>query len=86
MKGPIDIYYDEDGDFLELTVTNPPAESYCEDVSNDVFVRKDEKTGEIMGIGILNFKTHSGDLKDILVKVPVKINFEMLKKQADSAR
>ena len=74
MKGPIDIYYDEEGDFLELTVTNPPEESYCEDIHEDVFIRKDEKTGEVVGIGILNFKEHAKDLKDI--DMPVKIKFE----------
>ncbi len=78
MKGPIDIYYDEEGDFLEITITNPPAESYCEDIHEDVFVRKDEKTGEAIGIGILNFKEHTKDLKNILVDVPIKINFEAI--------
>ncbi len=79
MKGPIDIFYDEVGDFLEITIANPPSESYCEDVNEDVFVRKDEKTGDVIGIGILNFKEHSGDLNNILVKVPVRINFEATK-------
>jgi len=79
MKGPIDIYYNEEGDFLEIIIINPPQESYCEDIHEDVFIRKDEKTGEIVGIGILNFKEHTKDLKDILINVPVKINFEMIK-------
>jgi len=77
MKGLISIYYDEEGDFLEITVANPPEESYCEDVNEDIFLRKDEETGEVIGIGILNFKENSKDLKDILAKVPVKINFEL---------
>jgi len=77
MNGKIDIYYDDEGDFLEITIANPPKESYCEDVDEDVFIRRDEKTGEVVGIGILNFKKHAKDLKDILVKVPVKINFEL---------
>ena len=79
MKGPIDIYYDVEGDFLEITIANPPKESYCEDVHEDVFIRKDEKTGEVIGIGILNFKEHTRDLKDILINLPVKINFESIK-------
>lgn len=78
MKGPIDIYYDDEGDFLEITVANPPKESYCEDIDEDVYVRKDEKTGEIIGIGILNFRLHTNDLKNILSRVPVKINFDSL--------
>ena len=79
MKGPIDIFYDEEGDFLEITIANPPSESYCEDISENVFVRKDEKTGDVIGIGILNFKEHPVDLKNILVNMPVKISFETIK-------
>ena len=78
MKGPIDIYYDDEGDFLEITVANPPKESYCEDINEDVYIRRDEETHEVIGIGILNFKLHSRDLKDILAKIPVKINFETI--------
>ena len=79
MKGPIDIYYDEEGDFLEITIANPPEESYCEDVSEDVFIRKDEDTQEVLGIGILNFKMHAKNLKEMLTNVPIKINFETIK-------
>jgi uncharacterized protein YuzE len=78
MKGGIDIYYDEEGDFLEITVTPVPEQSYCEDIDEDVFVRKDSNTNEIVGIGILNFKTHTDDLKETLSKVPIKINFETI--------
>lgn len=80
MKGPINIYYDSEGDFLEITIINPPEESYCEDINEDVFVRKNEETGEIIGIGILNFKKHTNNLKDILINVPVNINFETIDK------
>ena len=76
MKGPLSIYYDEEGDFLEITIANPPKESYCEDVNEDVFVRREEYTHEVVGIGILNFKLHAKDLREILSKVPVKIKFE----------
>jgi len=79
MKGSIDIYYDEEGDFLEITIANPPQESFCEDINEDVFIRKDEETGEVIGIGILNFKERAKDLKDIFAKAPVKINFESSK-------
>ena len=78
MKGPIDIYYDEEGDFLEITISHPPKESYCEDIDEDVFIRRDEYTNEVIGIGILNFKLHTKDLKDILANAPVKINFETI--------
>lgn len=78
MKGPIDIYYDKEGDFLEITIIDPPNESYCEDINEDVFVRKEEGTGNIIGIGILNFTYHTKDLKNILMNIPVKISFETI--------
>jgi len=75
MKGNLDIYYDEEGDFLEITLSDVTNESYCEDVNEDVYLRKSED-GKIIGIGILNFKNHSHDIKEILMKVPVKVSFE----------
>jgi uncharacterized protein YuzE len=78
MNGPLDIYYDEEADFLEITISKLPAESFCEDINEDVFIRKDQNTREVIGIGILNFKSHADDLKDILAKVPVRINFETI--------
>ena len=78
MKGPLDIYYDEEGDFLEITVSNPPSESYCEDVTEDVYLRRIEDNGEVIGIGILNFKDHASNLGNILAKANVRINFETI--------
>jgi uncharacterized protein YuzE len=76
MKVQPDIYYNEEADFLEITVPNPSEESYCEDIDEDVYVRKDEETHEIIGIGILNFKEHIGELNNILLKAPIFISFE----------
>ncbi len=78
MKGPINIYYDEEGDFLEITIINPPRESYCEDIHEDIFLRKNEENGEVIGIGILNFRLHANNLKNLLANVPVRINFEAI--------
>jgi len=78
MNGPINIYYDDEGDFLEITISNPPEESYCEDVNEEVFVRKTENSGEIIGIGILNFRENSKHMQEILSKIPIKINFESI--------
>lgn len=78
MKEPIDIYYDDEGDFLEITIKNPPKESYCEDVNNDVFIRRDEESHDIIGLGILNFKEHTKELSSILKNVSLKISFETI--------
>ena len=63
------IYYDEEGDFLEITFVDPPKESYCEKLEPGVFVRKNEEDNQIIGIGILSFKKRTQILKRILEKI-----------------
>jgi uncharacterized protein YuzE len=65
MKGPIDIYYDPEGDLLEIAIVPTPRASYCQDVHEDVFLRRSEATHDIVGIGILNFKHHPVDLRKV---------------------
>ncbi|MBI2576974.1 DUF2283 domain-containing protein [Candidatus Woesearchaeota archaeon] len=72
MKGPMRLHYDEKGDFLEISAGKPTA-CYADEIEPGVFLRKDEKTDEVKGIGILNFKKRSKNLKDIDVKVPIEI-------------
>lgn len=72
MKGKMNIYYDEEGDFLEISV-GKPTKSIAEEVQDGVFLRKDEETGEVKSIGILGFKKRA-NLKDIELKLPVEIN------------
>ena len=52
----LNIYYDEEGDFLEINI-GEFTETFCRDVADEIYERIDEKTGEIKGIGILNFKS-----------------------------
>ncbi len=70
------VHYDEDGDLLEISV-GKPTECYAEEVEQCVFVRKDEKTDEVKGIGIIGFKKRSKDLKDIELMLPFKINISI---------
>ncbi|MEK6903521.1 MAG: hypothetical protein AABW64_02650 [Nanoarchaeota archaeon] len=74
MKGPMRVYYDEEGDFLEISV-GKPTKSYAEEVQEGVFIRKDETTEEIKSVGILSFKKRAKTLQDIEVDVPVEITF-----------
>jgi len=77
MKGKMSIYYDEEGDFLEIfTKTGRP--NYGEDVASGITVFKDEKTDEIIGVGILNFKEKAKNLDEIDLDLPFEINFSML--------
>lgn len=74
MKGPMRLYYDEEGDFLEISI-GKPAKSYATELESGVFIRKDEKTDEVKSVGILSFKKRSKLRKDIEVQLPVKIAF-----------
>ena len=74
MKGPIRVYYDEEGDFLEISI-GQPTKSYAEEVKPGLFLRFDEKTEEVKSVGIFNFKKRAKDLKDIKMDIPVEVNF-----------
>ena len=71
------VYYDEEGDFLEI-MFGESKEDYGEHVSEDIVLFKSEKTGEIIGIGIFNFKKRSKDLKNIKLNLPVKVSLDSL--------
>jgi len=77
-----DIYYDREGDFLEITFDLPPEKTCAEEIEPGVFVSKNEKTEEIYGIGILGFSKRVELLKKILNRIkisfPLDINFASL--------
>ncbi len=74
MKGPMRLHYDEEGDFLEIS-TGEPSKSYAEEIEPGVFVRYDEKSNEVKSIGILGLKNRSRSLKDIILNLPIDVNF-----------
>ncbi|MBI2004048.1 DUF2283 domain-containing protein [Candidatus Pacearchaeota archaeon] len=69
-----DIYYDEEGDFLEVSFGAPPETEYTEDLDSGIFITKDEKTNEIKSIGILDF----GKRKKFLEKFLKDLIFQCL--------
>ena len=78
MKGRMNIYYDEEGDYLEIFIEgNSP--TYGEEIGDDVTLFKTEANDEIVGVGILNFKKRSKSLQDIKLNLPFEINFSSLK-------
>lgn len=74
MKQPMRVYYDEEGDFLEISA-GKPTQSYATEVEPGIFIRRDEKTEEVKSIGILGFKKRSKQLKDIEVTLPFEVTF-----------
>ena len=77
MKGPMRVYYDEEGDFLEISI-GKPTKSYAEEIKPGIFLRFDERTEEVKSVGIFNFKKRARDLKDIQLDIPVEVNFSTL--------
>lgn len=79
MNETYDIYYDEEGDFLEVSFGSPPETEYTEDLDSGIFVTKDGETNEIKSIGILDFKNRKGLLREILkrlnISMPIDISF-----------
>lgn len=72
-----DIYYDEEGDFLEITFGEPPEIEYSEELEDGVIVTKDGSTNEVKAIGIVGFKKRSNLLKRFLEKINVKIPLQI---------
>jgi uncharacterized protein YuzE len=71
MKGKMRVYYDEEGDYLEIRI-GEPGENYGEELSKDVTIFKDEKTDEIVGVGILNLKDKT-NLNNLGIELPIDI-------------
>ncbi len=72
-----DIYYDEEGDFLEIIFKIPPEKSYADEIEPGIFISKDEKTDEAFAIGILSFKKRPSILKEILKKINISFPLEI---------
>ena len=76
------LYYDEEGDFLEISV-GEPTECYAEEIEPGVFVRIDNKTGEVKSISILDFLERTQS-KDIEFNVPIGFDFSKIKEKLSS--
>ena len=74
MKGKMHMYYDEDGDYLEIFI-GESRPNYGEEISRDVTIFRDKKTNEVIGVGILHFRKRAQNLSDIAVHLPFEINF-----------
>ena len=73
-----EVYYDKDGDFLEISFEEPASEGTTEEIESGVFITRDIKTKKITDIGILDFKHRVQLLNKILHRFnlifPLKID------------
>ncbi len=72
MKGKLNIYYDEEGDILELVAGKYNERSY-KNLGNGAFGIIDNKTHQIRGIAIKGLTKRTEGLKEISLNLPVKI-------------
>jgi len=72
MKGKLHLYYDEEGDFLELHA-GKFTEGYFKNLGNGIFERIDRKTNEVTGIGIMGFKERTKGPKAEEISLPVEM-------------
>ena len=72
MSNELNLYYDEEGDFLELNVGDY-TEGYFKNLGEGIFERVDKKTNKVTGIAIHGFKKRTQGLKDIKLTLPIKI-------------
>ena len=72
MKDKLNIHYDEEGDFLELRI-GKPTKSYYEEIKDDIFERRDERTNKVKGLAIFNFKKRTKNMKDLELDIPFEI-------------
>ncbi len=80
MKEAIDVYYDEEGDYLEVSFGAPPKKEYTEQLDSEVLITRDEDTNEIKSIGIIAFKKRAKEdilkrvLKQLGMSIPIEIS------------
>jgi len=73
-----ELYYDELGDYLELTFGEAPQKEYGEEIEPGVFVTRDESTDEIKSLGIINYKQRPTILAPLLKKIKKAFPFNVV--------
>ena len=72
MSQKMHIHWDAEADHLEVRF-GAPKPSYYEDVGDDIFERRDEKTNEVTGYAFFNVQKRKKQVpQDIVVDVPAK--------------
>lgn len=73
-KQQISVWYDREGDFLEITFAN--RKGYFKDAGDDLFIRVDQ-TEQIIGFAVLNFSKQTQFTRRI--KLPVAVELKELR-------
>jgi len=68
----MNIYYDEERDFLEIT-NGDISNCYFNDLGNGIFQIIDKTTQKIKGIAIHSFKTRTKKLEEVRLQLPFEL-------------
>ena len=71
------IYYDEEGDYLEIFIGDSRLD-YGEELADGVTLFRDQETDEVFGIGIIGFKKRAKIIRFtrcLLSKTPTSLSF-----------
>lgn len=72
MKGKLNLYYDEEGDFLEINIGDY-SEGYFKNLGDGIFERIDKETEKVTGLAIMSFRKRTEGLKEVQVNLPMEI-------------
>ena len=73
---PMKIFYDRKGDVLYISIGSP-REAISRETGDDILIRMDPATKEIVGFTILNFTERFSDIQEERA-VPVTARFQMM--------
>ena len=63
MEKKLNVWFDKEGDFLEITV-GKPVKGFFREIGNDMLERVDVKSGKVIGFSILNFSKRFDKTKE----------------------
>lgn len=72
MENNMNLYYDEEGDFLEIT-TGDISNCYFDNIGKGIFEIISKTTKKIQGIAIFNFKAKTKGPEQIKLSLPIKL-------------
>lgn len=72
MKETLQLYYDKEGDLLEISV-GTCEDGFFRNLGKGIFERVDRKSGHVTGILIIGFTKRTRDLKPLDISLPVKV-------------
>ena len=76
MGEKLNIWFDKEGDFLELTI-GKPVKCFFREIGDDMLERVEAKTGKVIGFSILNFSKRFEKLKETKkFQLPVSIELK----------